>query len=259
MNYLKIFLASLFLLFSINAYSENTKLTNYESILKNLPADNLNSVLKAKNTYLTYFSINDDVETREKSFCCLLDFINKITENLNSEKTEGDLLKKPEYNSLYNEFNNLLSPASRAYLQFKATEEEEGFLNDGGIIISWDKMRKRIIYLENLKNKFPTFCYKEFVEKEIQRYLFFYLAGSDNSSLTDDFKNSIKSEIKRSYSRYISINRNSYYCPLILDYYTLLKKNNFKPGNYINIFFKTKSKFVGEEFESLYKNIGVHY
>lgn len=262
-------------------YQKN--LTEYQNLLTTLPKNKPESIIKAKEAYFKYFSLKDSIEDRDLGFKIFLDFykavIAKIQENLKINDTlnkglfdakgnlnryrlglrkgyynangikikasEGVFYPDISYNFLYEEFNKYLSSGWNEYIKFSAKESRVGFAEDDGIIISWDKMRRRIIFLEAFLNKHPDFAAKDEVQKKINNYLYFYFVGMGNTPIyvwnNADIRNGIlKTEVKKSYETFISTDKNSKYYPIVFEYYKLLKKHNFKAGDYIYQFVERK-------------------
>lgn len=266
----------IFIFIKNNANLSQQKLSKYQHFLAKLPLDNPNSIIKGKEAYFKYFSLEDPIKQRDYAFKYFLNFytsvINKINENLSTNDTlnegniteesqtkkinyyescgikifvnEGLLYPDIDYTFLHHEFDKYISPAWKDYLYFLVKESGEGFMDDAAIIIPWDKMRERIIILESFMNNYPKFANKDEAQNKIKKYLYFYLVGTDNSPIyinsEENGKTFLKSEVKKSYEQFIDTDKDSKYNPIILEYYNLLKKHNFKVGNYIHEFVKQK-------------------
>lgn len=252
--------------FTYHQNTTRNKLSDYEKFLASLSKEQPESVIKGKEAYFKYFPMSDKVEVRNLAFKAYLKFYNDIVNALYSpshtyiyqddipgqeandknikkrikrlkechlkiDSEEGTYFPEADYGYLSYTFGKYLSKGWQEYLRYSIKESNEGFMHDAGIAIPWDKMRERIIFLEAFLDKYPNFENKNEVQNEIKEYLYFYLRGFKYSSIMYDYdydgNGPLKADAKKSYEKFISINKNSKYYPIILEYYELLKKHKF--------------------------------
>lgn len=254
-------------IYNAEKVSENNIIL-YKNYLKNLPNQNPESIIEGSNAYFKYFSLKDNVKYRNLAFKVYYDFyletINNLDESpdcelnqISPEKHEEELkiIKhyndfgitvgwpepfvyelEPDYKFLNKKFNSYLSKEWQEYFKYSIKETQQGVLCDGGIIPTWDEMRKRIVFLDNFINKYPNFLNKKELETKRGAYLDLYITGSHFSLLNNCYDDSdknpknkyLRTDIKKSYEKFIRFNKKNKYHETIAEYYNLIKKHNFE-------------------------------
>jgi len=133
--------------------------------------------------------------------------------------------EKPDY--LYNIFKSRISNEMTEYLRISSKEIKEGFLNDGGLTISFENLYERIITWENFINKYPEFLLKKEVEDNYSKYLSTFFSGSDNTPIYEYEPAKLLPEIKKIYEKIIAKNESRKSTKEVTAFYNKLKKNNF--------------------------------
>ena len=91
----------------------------------------------------------------------------------------------------------------KAYLRFNAEECKQRIAEDGGILIPWDDLRKKIIREEGFAKQHPNLPE---VEKDLKGstswMMNVYLAGIENSSI-DNYGVQLTPEVKNSYETFL--------------------------------------------------------
>ncbi|MFA5859581.1 MAG: hypothetical protein WC955_11030 [Elusimicrobiota bacterium] len=164
---------------------------------------------------------------------------------INIDISEGIFFLQIDYDFVYKQFAEYLPERRTVFLKQRALEIQQGFMEDAGVIIPWDNLRKRLIFWEDYVNSFPNTEYKDHVLELMKVYFTVYLRGSDNSeTFSIDYSNKIndgvlKDTVRQSYENFIKENRYSKYYGLITDYYHYLQISHFKINHkFINNFFK---------------------
>ncbi|MDH5434272.1 MAG: hypothetical protein OEY19_10035 [Gammaproteobacteria bacterium] len=155
--------------------------------------------------------------------------------------SEGDFYIGEDSSWLFLNFQDFLPNTWKVYFSQRKIEIEEGFSEDAGLLISWEKLRSRIIFWEDFLKTNKNFPLSEEISYRIKLYLRTYLTGMDNSRIYDyDDRNKLREEVKVSYENFINENKNSQYHELINEYYLILKKNNFYTSKENWEFLRTK-------------------
>lgn len=142
----------------------------------------------------------------------------------------GDFLGEvPDF--LYANFHDSVSDGLKEYLRITRKESEECrgtyFIEDAGLMISWDQLADRIVAWEKFRQHYPD-CPEECKEGlgSVNLYLELYLASClDNTLLFQD--RALVPEARASYERFLSRYKDSRYAGLVRGYYDILKKNAF--------------------------------
>jgi|GEM_PF-1932797 len=158
---------------------------------------------------------------------------------------EGDFYLESDPQYFLQRFGSKLSKAFREYLKLKSVEVDRHFAQDAGLIISWNELSDRIAAWESFIQKYPDTDYAAEARQEyFERYLYFYVNGLDNSRLYDYGTGELKDELKKSYERYIAEYGDQPSGRAVLEFYNLLKKNNFKETDEVKEYAKNIKKAV---------------
>lgn len=101
-------------------------------------------------------------------------------------------------------------------------------LEDAGLMISVEELRKAIVSISDFIKKYPNFVAKDDVNEKLKYYYFYYLDGIDNSPIYDYETNKVKSSYINSYKTFIDTNKDCIGYKTVENYYNKLKNNNFK-------------------------------
>lgn len=101
-------------------------------------------------------------------------------------------------------------------------------LEDAGLMISVEELRKAIVSISDFIKKYPNFVAKDDVDEKLKYYYFYYLDGIDNSRIYDDETNKVKPAYINSYKTFIDTNKDCIGYKTVENYYNKLKNNNFK-------------------------------
>ncbi len=101
-------------------------------------------------------------------------------------------------------------------------------LEDGGLNISVEELRKAIVSISDFIKKYPNFVAKDDADEKLKYYYFYYLDGIDNSPIYDYETNKVKSSYINSYKTFIDTNKDCIGYKTVENYYNKLKNNNFK-------------------------------
>jgi hypothetical protein len=128
----------------------------------------------------------------------------------------------------------------KEYLRFSAEECKQRIAEDGGILIPWDDLRKKIIREENFAKQHPQLPE---VEKDLKGSMSWminvYLAGIENSSI-DNHGDQLTPEVKSSYETFLKKNSTSQYYDVVKDAYAIWTKNNLEASRELIDYLKEK-------------------
>ncbi len=114
------------------------------------------------------------------------------------------------------------------YIRFMK-ENPGPILADGGMIITWDALRERIIRFEDFASRYPDLPEtKSKIRPELRWQINLYLSGVDNSPVFEFGTGNLDPELKASYERFLEENKGSGYYKLVAEAYEIHKKNGFK-------------------------------
>lgn len=144
----------------------------------------------------------------------------------------------PDY--LYSNFNKRVSEGVAEYLKIRSDEMKEGFAEDAGLLISFEKVYQRVQRWENLVQKYPQNIYKQEAQYYYQTYLETLMTGMDNSRIFDHETGKLLPGIKALYEKIIKEKTDSPSREIIADYYAFLSRHQFKENDSIPAFLEAR-------------------
>lgn len=130
-----------------------------------------------------------------------------------------------------------LSVTMRQYLDEVNKENEEGFEDDGGLIISVVQLADRTIWWEQFAAAHPGFIMSNEVAFQKQIYFTYLVRGMDNSPILDYETKTIDKSYKEAYEHLIAKYPGAETTKLIKPYYdALLAKNNAEASRILESF-----------------------
>ncbi len=126
------------------------------------------------------------------------------------------------------EFAASLSDEWKVFLKQLDYEAKNRFIDDEAVMISWEDLRKRVIFWEKFLDDHQDFVEKNRVKEHLSLYAYIYLRGSGNSPIYDWEGRELKDDVKESYENFIKINKKSKYYDLVKRQYTIIKAKAFK-------------------------------
>ncbi|MEA3490494.1 MAG: SEL1-like repeat protein [Campylobacterota bacterium] len=125
------------------------------------------------------------------------------------------------------EFGDSLPSEWKRYLKQSAYEAENYFAEDGVLQVSFEELRKRVIFWENFLNDYPSFSEIDRVKESLSSYLLFYLSDM-YSSINFAHIPISSSDIGKSYENFIKQNSKSKYCNIVKSQYAIIKESAYK-------------------------------
>lgn len=262
-----IFIVLLFISIFIIIFANKTNIQEanrfrvYKNTLIKLSDTNLNSSVKAQDILLNYLLSTNNQDYKDKAFEDYRIKFFKIIRNSSisyngvnfddcdyfpdEKKTkelekhfkkmgliltsmEGCFYVEEDNNFTIQNFGKFLSPSWREYFALRVKENNR-FVNDGSLIISWDELRQRIIYWEDFIKKYPRFPENNEIKAKLADYVEVYIDGPDGYN---NQNGNLIPELKQSYEKFLKNNKASKFYPTIESWYLLLKKNKFVRESY---------------------------
>ena len=241
---------------------QNTQASPYSEYISKLNNTDINSISLAVNKYKELFKAENNPEN-EKAFLLFHKFYYEVIKNnenlLNDNEIQSSFFSNDKSNKKLNALKNslaknglkismtegfayldeqpdyieknftpYLNTSYKVYYKQKTIENKEGFTEDAGLVISYDKLRTRIEFWGNFNDKYKDGVLHENGEYLLNLYLSVYLTGIDNSPVFDN--NKLVSEVKKSYKNLIknSRNKDKLFYKIVKGYYAILQKTDFK-------------------------------
>lgn len=134
-------------------------------------------------------------------------------------------------------FSNHVSKGLQDYLQLRKQELNEGFSEDAGLLITFEKVHERILRWEKFLNEHPNSMMINDAYYYFETYLETLLTGLDNSRIFDS-ENKMLPEIKSLYKSIIRSNANNKSTAIIRGYYEVLAQGEFKYSDSLTNYLK---------------------
>src|SRR3989339_777865 len=196
------------------------KVSDYKTFLENLDKKDKYSILLAKDRFISDFKNN---ELAEKAF---LEF--NLFYFYAVRKIDNSFLENKKYQQYLENRDKIMKEESDDFFAYIASIEN--LRNDSTCLelLEFKKCGMRIV--DSMEMHWflcedRSFLLNE-VLKDIKNLLSLYVAGSDNTRISDE-KDVVLHENKKSYENFISENTDSKYFEFIKGYYDILKNNKF--------------------------------
>lgn len=205
------------------AVKENSK--NFEN-LNSMDANFLQQVSITKNNDTAFYIF------KQKLIATINEMNNaelsmKHTDSMVKIRTsEGTPYFAPNWRYIRERYGKYLSQAYNDWLAH--LDASENIVEDAALMITPDKLREYIIYLEDFIEKNQNFVDLTEIEKRLELYVNWYLHGLDNSPVYDYSSGVMKSDYRLSYEKFLSENTKSKYYPQIKKTYDQAKADAFR-------------------------------
>ena len=136
--------------------------------------------------------------------------------------SEGMPYFAPNWKYLQKRFGKYLSSTYNDWLLH--LDETENIINDAYLLVTPDRLRHNIIFLEHLSETNHNFIAIKDIKSRLSWYLNLYLKGSDNSPVFDKY--GIRPKFRTSYEKFLSENKNSKYYPTVKIMYEKVATNS---------------------------------
>ena len=155
--------------------------------------------------------------------------------------SEGSYYVDEKYDYYFDLFKGKVSPALNEYLKIRSKELRQGYSEDADLLIGFDDLYDRVVTWEDFMIQYPDFILMKDAEFNYTSYLSTLITGTDNSETFDSETQNLYPGIKRLYEKIISHKDGKKSTKVISDYYELLKKNNFKQPDNLDLFLKANN------------------
>lgn len=152
--------------------------------------------------------------------------------------TEGMFYLDVEPDYFLSIFDKQVSNGLNAYLIQRKRELIEGFSEDAGLIISFDKVYERVLKWEQIVAENPNFLMVDDSQQYYETYLETLLTGMDNSRVFDFEDERLIPEVKEIYESVAKSGPNTKSTEIIKDYYNLLVESDFKYSDKVDDYLK---------------------
>lgn len=240
---------------------DTDKLKAYQSFLNQLDTNEMTNISKAAEYFTTSFkgtstNTNDSAYSLFNSFHWKVNF--RVEENLilkdmekyfevindkidNAVKptvnkiqqsgfrfgiTEGSIYISPDFAFQRKHFFEALSPAMQTYFAQEEKEDQEGYADDGGLVVEPKIIAERIVFWEKFDAQYPQFRWKSKVKHSIKNYTSVIFNGMDNSPIF--YENQLDSAYLVAYQFLKKENAQTEIGKQATQYLDLLEKNKGK-------------------------------
>jgi len=159
----------------------------------------------------------------------VITFINNLKAcGLGVFSTEGEayLDVLPDY--YYQSFKNWVTLDLKQFLWLQQNDLEQGFVEDGGLVISFDTLYHRIDNWDKYFVAYPKSICNGEAKELYYSYLKILLTGEDNTPVFNADTHVLLPELKKLFAKISKQKPVTKTSKIISDYYTMLSKNGFK-------------------------------
>ena len=156
------------------------------------------------------------------------------------QTSEGMLFATANTARLAELFERFLSPPLRGFLSLRRAEESEGFSEDAGLLISWDRLGERVAAWESFISSNPGFQLLPEARYWHDLYLRTYLTGMDNSRVFRNPEGTLEPRVRASYLRYAARHSSMRSGTIVAQYVAMLERNGFKDGPHVAAFLRDR-------------------
>ncbi|WP_415405832.1 hypothetical protein ACLHDG_08690 [Sulfurovum sp. CS9] len=145
---------------------------------------------------------------------------------LRLDQSEGMYYVEADSAWFLKEFGAGLTDAWTKYFKQWNYETINYFSEDGVMLISFEELRKRVVFWESFLNDYPDFPEGNNVHETLSNYLSFYLSGL-YSTLNFSHIPISSTDIRKSYENFLKLNTQSKYYEVVKSQYNIIKDNAF--------------------------------
>lgn len=106
-------------------------------------------------------------------------------------------------------------------------EDINSFAEDGVLQVSFEELRKRVVFWESFLHDQPAFPERSRVQEILSIYLSFYLSGLHGTVSFSHIPIS-SNDIRKSYENFLKLHKKSKYNEVVKSQYNIIKDNSFK-------------------------------
>jgi hypothetical protein len=168
---------------------------------------------------------------------------------LRAEFSEGNAYASENTAAMGPLFERYLSPAMRNFLAIRRAEEDEGYSEDAGLLISWDQLAERIARWERFLDANPGFQLAGEGRYRYDNYLAVYLTGMDNSRVFEYPRETLDPRVRASYERFLTRHAESGTARIVRGYLDVLGRNGWRAEPDVVAFLKANGihSMIGQQ------------
>lgn len=141
-------------------------------------------------------------------------------------ETEGYCYYSLNFKYIANKYRKSISKEYYLWLMF--LDETSEIIKGGGLLVEADNIREYLIFMENFINDYPNFVRINDVKTLESEYISIYMFGLDNTPIFDKYDTGkINTNYRKSYETFLVKNKDSKYYPMVSEFYTKLKENDY--------------------------------
>lgn len=156
---------------------------------------------------------------------------------------EGTIFIEKDPDFLLKKFSPFLSEVMNLYLKQYCLEIKEPFGEDGGITISFDDFKQRVLFWEDFKNEHQNFVLPKYAKNQYEYYFHHLLDGADNTPAFDWQTKKLSDSYRIVYNEIILENPESETSIILKKYIELLEKNQFERTEEVEVFIDKYSPY----------------
>jgi hypothetical protein len=217
----------------ISAFKENEKDSLYiifQKLFYNA-RNKFNASLESKYSSVLTKIMNEENDSVVIEFNQLLEHNGLIL-----QMTEGSYFVDAQSSYFYNLFKGKISRGLDDYLRIRSVEIATQFSEDAMLLISYEELYNRVVTWEDFMTNNKDFFLKKNVKVFYNHYFSTLLTGMDNTPAFGGEDGILNPELRNLYEKIIQKNDSSESTRIILNYYNLLKANQFKQPKNLNEF-----------------------
>ena len=157
------------------------------------------------------------------------------------QMSEGTIYLDSSPDYFYTIFKSRVSESLERFIEIRKNEQQEGFSEDGGMLITFEELGKRVRRWEDYIVKYPNAFYIEDAKYYYNSYLATFLIGMDNTRVYSLEDNVYIPEIREIYKDYYKKNSSQESAEIVRKYYNLIESNGFQYNSNVQSFIERQN------------------
>lgn len=144
--------------------------------------------------------------------------------------TEGTIYLDADTEPIRTAFYTYLSESTQVFFDQYEMEANQGFAEDGGMLISTAELADRLGFWEEYLMKYPNPVFKDFALENIKYYRYYLMVGMDNTPAFDFESHKLLTEFEKALHYYQDRFGRTQSAPIFQRYLELIAQNANKSG-----------------------------
>ncbi len=209
----------------------------YQQFLDRLDKRSRSAVPQAVAAYKRSFGPGAAVQARDAAFIRFRTFYYGVdltsvrglaatelkVNGLTIKTSEGDPYQAEDPDFLRATFAPYVSAPILRFLDIRRQEMREGYADDGGLLISFDRLGERVATWDTYRTTYPGSPLAADAKAHEQQYLWTFLNGMDNSPLFDWTSHKLRPEVQGAYEGFYKRHPRSRHVGVVSGYLQLIK------------------------------------